>query len=130
MYVVDKMYKKLYLLKYTNILANNMDDPNALLDAFTMLLAYMGDEGAKDGYLTGITNGVPTYSIDLRPNPLEMAEILMIAQQVLNFIKFDVHMELDHEDILEKVIHLKQLVNEKNQSMKDELFTYIDTMLE
>jgi hypothetical protein len=107
-----------------------MDDPNALLDAFTMLLAYMGDEGAKDGYLTGITNGVPTYSVDLRPHPLEMAEIQTIVQQVLNFIKSDVPMELQHEDILEKVIHLKQLVNEKNQSMKDELFTYMTEMLE
>jgi hypothetical protein len=39
-----------------------------LLDAFTKFVAYLGDETARDGYLTGHNaNGVPKYSINVHP---------------------------------------------------------------
>lgn len=101
-----------------------------LLDAFTMFLAYIGDAGAKDGYLTGITEGIPTYSVEFHIQPLEPEEIIILVQKVLNFIKYDVPIEAIDEDILKKLIILKALVNEKNQSLKDELFTYMTEMLE
>jgi hypothetical protein len=57
-----------------------------LLDAFTKFVAYLGDEGARDGYFTGHNEkGEPKYSINVHPgvSPQYIVTLVKLIHQHL-----------------------------------------------
>lgn len=84
-----------------------------LRDTFTRLLAYMGDEGAMDGYLN--ENG--TYSTPIRPSPLQPNQIWNIVQNVLFLLRDDQPINpLIPADIRSRISALKRKFNKPSSA--------------
>jgi hypothetical protein len=63
---------------------------SGLLDAFTKFVAWLGDESARDGYLTGHNSkGVPTYSINVSRG---------VSPQFINQIVRMIHLNLTEDE--------------------------------
>lgn len=61
-----------------------MNDSTELLDKFTQILAYVGDDGAKDGYFLRENNaGNAVYSINIRQEPIEDVNHLVKKIKIL-----------------------------------------------
>ena len=108
-------------------MSNNNSDPNALLDKFTQILAYVGDDEAKDGYYLRTNNsGNPIYSIDIRSEPIPEKSIKKLVKQIKMLLKKNKPVIGFDEDIIDKINELKTLYDAtRNQSIKDELIEYI-----
>jgi transposase len=109
-------------------MANNHSDPNALLDKFTQILAYVGDDGAKDGYYLRTNNsGNPIYSIDIRSEELTPKEIDELVKQIKSLLKKNKPVKEFEQDIIDKTNELKASYEDtRNQSAKKELIDYIN----
>ena len=105
-----------------------MEDPNALLDKFTQILAYVGDEGAKDGYFLRSNNsGNPVYSINIRPEPLAGGEITGLVRKIKALLTKNKPLEGVPQDVVTKAEQLKALYNSRsNAGAKQELIEYLD----
>ena len=108
-------------------MSNNNSDPNALLDKFTQILAYVGDDEAKDGYYLRTNNsGNPIYSIDIRSEPIPEKSIKKLVKQIKMLLKKNKPVIGFDEDIIDKINELKASYDAtRNQSIKDELIDYI-----
>jgi hypothetical protein len=108
-------------------MSNNNSDPNALLDKFTKILAYVGDDEAKDGYYLRTNNsGNPIYSIDIRSEPIPEKSIKKLVKQIKMLLKKNKPVIGFDEDIIDKINELKASYDAtRNQSIKDELIDYI-----
>jgi hypothetical protein len=103
-----------------------MEDPNALLDKFTQLLAYAGDAGAKDGYFLHYNNEKPIYSIPIRDEPLSEETLVALVKKIKKFIKNNKPINGVPPDIIIKITELKDLYDAtKATSSKKELIQYI-----
>lgn len=104
-----------------------MEDPNALLDNFTQLLAYAGDAGAKDGYFLRHNNDdKPIYSIPIRDEPLSEETLVALVKKIKKFIKNNKPINGVPSDIIIKITELKDLYDAtKATSSKKELIQYI-----
>jgi hypothetical protein len=95
-----------------------MSDPSKLLDTFTQLLAYMGDEGAQDGYVN--------VNINIRDTPISPNQRTRMVKKMVDFIVNDARLSGIPEDIKVKVVALKDLANNPEySSQKDELLEYM-----
>jgi hypothetical protein len=95
-----------------------MNGPTDLLDKFTQLLAYLGDEGAKDGYRNGTNNaGNPKYSVPIRSTP--SPDLGNVVNSVKDFLMMP-------SDIVKKVYDFKAIFDNANQESKDELINYMN----
>jgi hypothetical protein len=93
-----------------------MANSSKLLDTFTQLLAYMGDEGAQDGY----------NNINIRDESISPAQRTRMVKKMIDFIANDTRLSGIPEDIKAKVIALKDLVNDPIYSeQKEELLDYM-----
>lgn len=99
-----------------------------LLDAFTQLLAYVGDEGAKDGYfLRRDPSGNPVYSIPIRAKSLADEKIADLVNQLPTFLTQDTTLAGFPDDIVKKATNLKELYNSTaSVSTKQELIDYMN----
>jgi len=104
-----------------------MEDPNALLDKFTQILAYVGDEGAKDGYyLRRNAAGNSVYSINIRQEPVPEEKIPMLIKKIKNLLKSNKPVTEFPQDIVVKIGELKALFDATaDESTKRELIDYI-----
>jgi len=91
-----------------------MIDGSKLLDTFTQLLAYMGDMNALDG-----------YTIKHRQRPLSPEMIRTIVKAILDYLEHDIQMSYVPDDIVARVIKLKELSADKYSSQYAELIEYI-----
>ena len=97
-----------------------------LLDEVTKLLAYVGDEGAQDGYFLRTTNtGKAVYSIPIRPEPLENEALEGLVNQVKMFLESDTPLDNVPKDIVNKVNNLKNAFNESTDEEKAEVIEYL-----
>jgi hypothetical protein len=103
-------------------------DPNALLDKFTQILAYVGDEGAKDGYFLRYNAENPVYSIAIRAEPLTQESLADLVDTIKEFVQNDAAVEEVPEDILTKISELKELYNSSttSENAKGELIEYMN----
>lgn len=106
---------------------NNQEDPNALLDKFTQLLAYAGDSGAKDGYFLRYNNDEkPVYSIPIRDEALSEENLAQLVKKIKKFIKNNKPINGFPADIMTKISELKNLYESvKDKSTKKELIEYM-----
>lgn len=104
-----------------------MEDPNALLDKFTQLLAYVGDEGAKDGYFLRSNNtGNPVYSINIRAEPLPEESLTKLVKKIKSLLKTNKPVAGFPADVIGKAGDLKALYDSTaNASTKKELIDYM-----
>lgn len=101
-----------------------MNSSTDLLDSFTQILAYLGDENAKDGYFLRRNNaGNPTYSINIRKQPLVDLQSLII--QIKTFLENGTPLEHTPNDVSHKVDKLKEIFDKSEDSSKAELLQYI-----
>lgn len=101
---------------------------NDLLDKFTQLLAYAGDNGAKDGYFLRSNNsGNPVYSIPIRSESLSGVELKNLANQIKNLLESGKPLVNIPTDITKKANSLKEEYNVSDKETKEELIEYIDT---
>lgn len=99
-----------------------------LLDEITKLLAYVGDEGAKDGYFLRTNNaGNPIYSIPIRNEPLEDESLETLVNQVKEFLESDTPLDNVPKDIVNKVKILKKAFNESTDEEKAEVIEYLSS---
>ena len=104
-----------------------MEDPNELLDKFTQLLAYIGDEGAKDGYFLRRNNsGDAVYSINIRDEPIPEDLVKGLVKKIKSLLKTNKPVSGFPQDVVSKTTELKQLYDSVNSSMKQELIDYIN----
>jgi hypothetical protein len=104
-----------------------MEDPNALLDKFTQLLAYVGDEGAKDGYFLRMNNsGKSVYSINIRPEPVTDEDITELVRKIKGLLTKNKPVKEFPQDVVAKANELQALYNSSNEGAKQELIEYID----
>lgn len=90
-------------------------DGSKLLDAFTQLLAYMGDTNSLDGYV-----------IKRRSRRLTPEMIRTIVKAILDYLEHDIVMSYVPDDIVERVLKLKELtVDSKYSNQYAELIEYI-----
>lgn len=89
-------------------------DESRLLDQFTRLLAYMGDEYALDGYRND-------PSVIVRIEPLDDDERKTVVKAIHAFFRVDA-------DIVEKVIALKKEADGEYSEQKGELIQYMADM--
>ena len=90
-------------------------DGSKLLDTFTQLLAYMGDANALDG-----------YAMKPRKRRLTPEMICTIVKAILDYLEHDIPMSYVPEDIVARVLTLKELsVDNKYSSQYSELIEYI-----
>jgi hypothetical protein len=104
-----------------------MEDPNALLDKFTRLLAYVGDEGAKDGYFLRSNNtGKPVYSINIRAEPIPEESLIKLVKKIKSLLKNNKPVLGFPGDVIGKAAELKTLYDSTaNASAKKELIDYM-----
>lgn len=99
-----------------------------LLDEMTQLLAYVGDEGAQDGYRMGVNNvGNTRYSVAIRNEPLlasEMNTLIAVIIKFLNDVE-DTEYQYMPDDIKTKVNDLKTKFDAATPDKKSELIDYI-----
>jgi len=102
-------------------------DPNALLDKFTQLLAYVGDEGAKDGYfLHHNVEEKSVYSVPIRDETLSEETLIALVKKIKKFIKNNKPINGVPPDIMIKITELKDLYDgTKATSSKKELIQYM-----
>ena len=99
-----------------------------LLDEVTKLLAYVGDEGAKDGYFLRTNNaGNPVYSIPIRAEPLVNEELEDLVYQVKTFLESGTPLYDIPQDIVNKVKILKNAFNESTDEEKAEVIEYLSS---
>jgi hypothetical protein len=96
-----------------------MNEPKDLLVEFTNLLAYLGDEGAQNGYSGNIRK--PPFLTDDKFKAIVYSKLFIDNEHPEKKILF---MRLP-EDIQSKVLALKKLVNESSPEKKNELRDYI-----
>jgi len=108
-------------------MSNNNSDPNALVDKFTQILAYIGDEEAKDGYnLRNKGSDILTYSVPIRPQPISEKRIKNLVKQIKLLLMNNKSIKGFDQDIIDKTNELKTLYDATHdQSTKDELIEYI-----
>jgi hypothetical protein len=93
-----------------------MANSSILLDTFTQLLAYMGDEGAQDGY----------NNINIRDEPITPAERSRMVKKMVNVIVKNIRPSGMPEDIKAKVDALKELADNPIYSdQRQELLDYM-----
>jgi hypothetical protein len=99
-----------------------MNEPKDLLVEFTNLLAYLGDEGAQNGY-SGNIRETPFLTGDTFKsfNDIVYSKLFIDKEHRKNINLF---MGLP-EDIQSKVLALKKLVNESSPEKKNELREHI-----
>ena len=99
-----------------------------LLDNFTQLLAYAGDDGAKDGYLLHANNsGNPVYSIPIRIEGLSGSGLENLVNQIKNLLENNESLVNIPNDITKKAKVLKEAYDKVcNKEVKYELIKYID----
>lgn len=113
-----------------------MNNSNSLLEKMTELLAYAGDEGAKDGYIVSSNNNNyknnnnnarnNKYSIPIRNVPLSDEELEDLVSQLKNLLENDEPLVGIPEDIAKKANSLKAAFDKvASTNIKDELITYI-----
>ena len=93
-----------------------MNDANELLVEFTNLLAYIGDEGAKNGYSGTIRD--PPLTDDQLKSFKHIVYFKLFGNQEDTLMKLP-------DDIKSKVLALKDLVKESSLEKKNELRAYI-----
>ena len=105
-----------------------MGDPNALLDTFTQILAYIGNDGAKDGYFSHRTNtGTPVYSIAIRSSPLPEDSVQDLVDQIKGHLETGTVLHDIPEDVVNKINELKVLYDStEDAEAKEELIQYIN----
>ena len=97
-----------------------------LLDAFTKFVAYLGDEMARDGYLTGHNaNGEPKYSINVHPgvSPQYIVMLVKLCHQ-----HFTTGKEIKGKFaplIKKKIDEFVALVKAGPEDQKPELYAYM-----
>jgi len=103
------------------------EDSSALLDKLTQLLAYVGDEGAKDGYFVKSNNsGNPVYSINIRPEPILENDIRVLVKQIKRLLTKNTPVSGFPQDVLDKTVELKASYDATSSaSVKDELINYL-----
>ena len=93
-----------------------------LLDKFTNLLAYVGDEGAKDGYFLRTNNsGNRVYSVPIREEPMKDLENLV--KKIRGFLQKGKLVKDVPADVLEKITELKKVFDSSHE--KEELIKYM-----
>ncbi len=109
-----------------------MNNSNSLLEKMTELLAYAGDEGAKDGYIVSSNNNNNNnarnnkYSIPIRNVPLSDEELEDLVSQLKNLLENDEPLVGIPEDIAKKANSLKAAFDKvASTNIKDELIEYI-----
>lgn len=98
-----------------------------LLDAFTKFVAWLGDESARDGYLTGHNaNGAPQYSINMGPgvSPQFIVQIVKLIHLNLTTGK-EIKGKLAPA-IKKKMDDFIALVNAGPEAEKPELLAYMN----
>ena len=97
-----------------------------LLDAFTQFVAWLGDEGARDGYFTGFNaKGVPKYSINVGHG---------VSPQYINQIVQMIHLNLTTgkeirgkfpKDLKNKIDGFVKVAAAGSEAEKAELLAYM-----
>ena len=99
-----------------------------LLDEVTKLLAYVGDDGAKDGYFLRTNNANnPVYSIPIRTEPLVNEELEDLVYQVKMFLERGTPLYDIPQDIVNRVISLKKAFDESTKERKAEVIEYLSS---
>lgn len=103
------------------------EDTSALLDKLTQLLAYVGDEGAKDGYFVKSNNsGNPVYSINIRPERIPEQNIRRLVKQIKGLLTENTPVSGFPQDVLDKTVEFKESYDATSSaSVKDELINYL-----
>lgn len=98
------------------------------LDKITQLLAYSGDDAAKDGYFLFLDNsGNPVYSIPIRVEALSGSDLENLINQIKNLLENDEPLVNIPDDIIKKASDLKKVYDKVScKKVKDELIEYID----
>ena len=96
-----------------------------LLDQLTRLLAYIGDEEAKDGYFIKNNSGNPAYSINIRPEPIA-GRIKELVRKIKNLLTKNAPVIDFPENVVAKTTALKALYDRADESGKNELISYLE----
>jgi hypothetical protein len=103
-----------------------MSHSSDLLDKMTQILAYAGDEGAKDGYyLRSNNNGNPVYSVQIRSDPLESTELEEFVNKLKEFLENGTPLDNVPSDLIKKVNVLKAEFEKSKEDEKAELIQYL-----
>jgi hypothetical protein len=103
-----------------------MNDSTDLLDRFTQILAYIGDDGAKDGYFLRENNaGNPVYSINIRPEPMPEESVARLVKKIKILLKTNIPVTGFPADVVAKTNELKDLYDSSSTAAKKELLEYI-----
>jgi hypothetical protein len=103
-----------------------MNDSTELLDRFTQILAYVGDDGAKDGYFLREDNaGNPVYSINIRPEPIPEESVARLVKKIKILLKTNTPVTGFPADVVAKTNELKDVYDSSSTATKKELLQYI-----
>jgi len=103
-----------------------MNDSTELLDRFTQILAYVGDDGAKDGYFLRENNaGNPVYSINIRPEPIPEESVARLVKKIKVLLKTNTPVTGFPADVVAKTNELKDVFDSSSTAAKKELLQYI-----
>ena len=103
-----------------------MNDSTELLDRFTQILAYVGDDGAKDGYFLRENNaGNPVYSINIRPEPMPEESVARLVKKIKSLLKTNTPVTGFPADVVAKTNELKHVYDSSSSAAKKELLEYI-----
>lgn len=103
-----------------------MNDSTELLDRFTQILAYVGDDGAKDGYFLRENNaGNPVYSINIRPEPMPEESVARLVKKIKSLLKTNTPVTGFPADVVAKTNELKDVFDSSSNAAKKELLEYI-----
>ena len=103
-----------------------MANPNAMLDKMTRILAYVGDEGAKDGYFLRRNNaGNPIYSTNIRPESIPEELVAGLVKKIVSLLTRNKPIIGVPQDIIVKISELKVLYDSSEKSTKGELIDYL-----
>jgi hypothetical protein len=103
-----------------------MNDSTELLDRFTQILAYVGDDGAKDGYFLRENNaGNPVYSITIRPEPMPEESVARLVKKIKVLLKTNTPVTGFPADVVAKTNELKDVYDSSSTAAKKELLEYI-----
>lgn len=97
-----------------------------LLDAFTKFVAYLGDEGARDGYLTGHNaQGEPKYSINVHPG-VSPQYIVMLVKLIYKHLTTGKEIKGKFAPLIKKKIdEFVAVVKAGPEDQKPELLAYM-----
>jgi hypothetical protein len=103
-----------------------MNHSTELLDRFTQILAYVGDDGAKDGYFLRENNaGNPVYSINIRPEPMPEESVARLVKKIKSLLKTNTPVTGFPADVVAKTNELKDVYDSSSTAAKKELLQYI-----